>query len=361
MPRSRPPRLQREITRHGRAVWYVRPDHHGGRIRIKAEFGTREFEAEYAAALAGAPLQVASKKAGSGTLKWLWDRYRETTVWSGLAPSTRRGREYVMRHVIEQSGDVLAAAITRAHIVAGRDRRKDTPAQAKHFLDTMRGLFCWAFEAEHVTINPTDNIKKPAMPKTGGYIPWTEEDVEKYEAHWPIGTKERVWLAVLLYTGLRRSDAVIIGKQHVKHGTATLITRKTKTQVSIPIVRALASILDAGPTGDLAFVCGERGQPLHKETFTRYFRAACNAAGVAKSAHGVRKVCAIRLAYAGCPVAEMNAIMGWTGSAMAMRYIEQADKARLAKAGMARLDGTTGEQIPPALIVKVRAGGLKNE
>ena len=33
MPRPRPPHLQREITRHGKAVWYVRVGH-GPRVRI---------------------------------------------------------------------------------------------------------------------------------------------------------------------------------------------------------------------------------------------------------------------------------------------------------------------------------------
>ena len=38
MPRPRPPRLQLEVTRHGKAVWYVRAAK-GPRIRIRAEFG----------------------------------------------------------------------------------------------------------------------------------------------------------------------------------------------------------------------------------------------------------------------------------------------------------------------------------
>jgi integrase len=197
------------------------------------------------------------------------------------------------------------------------------------------------------------------VPKDSGYAAWDEVDVERYEARWPVGTKERIWLAVLLYTGLRRSDAVVIGRQHVRDGVATLITKKTKTQVSIPILATLQDILRAGPTSDLAFVCGERRQPLNEETFGTYFRAACNAAGVAKSAHGVRKVSAIRLAHAGASVAELNAIFGWTGSEMAMLYIKKADNARLAKAARARLDGTVGEQIRPAPGVEVRDKEVK--
>ena len=54
MPRPRPPRLQLEVTRHGKAVWYVRAAK-GPRIRIRAEFGTPEFDVEYQAAFNGTP------------------------------------------------------------------------------------------------------------------------------------------------------------------------------------------------------------------------------------------------------------------------------------------------------------------
>jgi integrase len=353
MPRPRPPRLHRQVTRHGRTVWYVRRGH-GKRIRIRAAFGTPEWDAEYRAALDGAPLQAATKKAAAGTLRWLWDRYRETTSWSELALGTRRKRENIMHHVLAQAGDKRADVITRKHIVEGRDRRRDTPAQARHFLDTMRGLFCWALDAEHVTKNPTDGVKRPAMPKGGGYAPWTEEDLERYEAKWPIGTKERVWLAVLLYTGFRIGDAVRLGRQHVREGTATILTEKTKVKVSIPILSVLRGVLDAGPTSDLAYICGERGQPLTKNSFSTYFRRSCNAAGIAKSAHGVRKAGAIRLAHNGATVAELDAIFGWQGGGMAALYIKEADRARLAKGAMSKLGETSGEQTIPSPAVRVR-------
>ena len=96
-----------------------------------------------------------------------------------------------------------AAAIKRQQI-AGRDRRADTPAQSRNFLDAMRGIFRWAADAVHVKIDPTLGVKNPARPKGGGFPVWTEDDVARYEARWRVGTKERVWLDVLAYTGLRR-------------------------------------------------------------------------------------------------------------------------------------------------------------
>jgi hypothetical protein len=72
----------------------------------------------------------------------------------------------------------------------------------------MRGLFRWAVKAQIVKADPTVGVEDPIFPKTEGFPVWTEEHVAAYEKRWPIGTRQRVWLDVLLYTGLRRGDAV---------------------------------------------------------------------------------------------------------------------------------------------------------
>jgi integrase len=225
----------------------------------------------------------------------------------------------------------------------------------------MRGLFRWGLDAGHIKSDPTHDIKNPTLRKSAGFPVWTEDDVDRYEARWPIGAKERVWLGVLLYTGLRRGDAVKIGRQHVRDGVATIRTEKTGTTVTIPILPALAEILQAGPCADLAFICGENGRPLVKEAFGNMFRAACNAAGVKKSAHGVRKIGATRAANNGATVAELEAIFGWQGGRMASLYTQAADRARLAKGAMAKLDRTPGEQSIPAPSGKVREANKKDQ
>src|SRR5215510_12760704 len=89
MPHPRPPYLHREITRHGKAVWYVRIGK-GRRVRLRGEFGTPDFGAEYQAAVTGAPRSRVKGAPAVGSLAWLIARYRETTVWSALAVATRR-------------------------------------------------------------------------------------------------------------------------------------------------------------------------------------------------------------------------------------------------------------------------------
>jgi hypothetical protein len=82
---------------------------------------------------------------------------------------------------------------------------------------------------------------------------------------------------------------------------ATALRRTEKSQgtvtVTLPILDVLAATLDAGPCGDLAFICGVNRKPYTKESFGNLFREACDAAGVfGKSAHVLRKIGATRAA-----------------------------------------------------------------
>lgn len=338
MPRPRPPYLQREVTRHGVTVWYVRKGD-GPRTRIKASYGSAEFMAAYHAAIEGRPL-TDHRKAGVGTIEWLITRYRDTSAWRDMSDATRRQRDNIFENVIREFGDKPFAGVTKAAMVKSRDKRSATPAQARNFLDAMRGLFRWALEADHVKADPTDGVKNPKRQAGDGFPVWTEEDVDRYEAKWPVGTKERVWLTVLLYTGLRRGDAVVVGKQHIRDGEIVIKTEKSgKTvEVTIPVLPSLKAILDAGPTGDLAFIVGGRKEPLTKESFGNYFREACRKAGVNKSAHGVRKIGATRAANNGATVAELEAIFGWSGGGMAALYTRAADRKRLSRGAAGKLE-----------------------
>jgi integrase len=361
MPRPRPPNLHREATRHGRLVWYVRRNK-GPRIRIRAGYGTPEFEAEYQAALAGAaPPRRQGPSAGS--LAWLIARYRETTDWAALSVATRRQREYIFEQVVQSAGDQPFGKITTATIMAGRERRGKTPNQARHFLDAMRGLFRWAAKAQLVKSDPTLGVKNPAQRKGDGFIPWTEEHVAAYELRWPIGRRERVWLDVLLYTGLRRGDAVRFGRQHVRDGIGTIKTEKSgfTVEVTLPILPVLAATLAAGPCGDLTFIAGERGGPLSKESFGNLFREACRAAGVPGSAHGVRKIAATRAANAGATVAQLEAIFGWSGGGMASLYTRAADRRRLSLEAMHKLNANVEATSIPAPLYQVRAARGKRK
>lgn len=329
MPRPRRPHLHREENRHGVHVWYVRRGK-GPRYRLRSEFGSEAFNAEYDAAIQG-KASVRGMATG-GTLQWLWDAYRKSDAWRSLSSATRKQRENIMLHVLKANGSEPFGSVHPEDITDGLDRRVETPSAARNFLDTMRGLFQWAKSRRHVRVDPTAGVKAPKRRRNSGFAPWTREDVERYQAKWPIGTHERVWLDVLLYTGLRRGDAALVGPDHVQDGVVTIATEKSgeRVVVSLPILDVLQVTLDAGPIGDKTWIIGKRGRAFVKEAFGNVFSEAAQLAGVEKSAHGVRKIAATIAAENGATEAELDAIFGWTGGRMASHYTRQANRARLA-------------------------------
>ncbi len=195
--------------------------------------------------------------------------------------------------------------------------------------------------------DPTAGLSDLPLPKNDGHLPWSDDDMTAYEARWPIGTRQRVWFDVLAYTGLRRGDAVRLGRQHVRNGIATLKTEKTGALVSLPILAALAKTLAAGPCGDLTFIAGKNGRPLTKESFGNLFRQACRDSGLAnRSAHGLRKAAATRAAEHGATEAELEAIFGWSGGRMASLYTRAANRQRLSIAAMNKLENDRRTSMP---------------
>jgi integrase len=256
MPRPRPPHLHRQESRHGVVNWYVRKGH-GRRTRIRAEYGSPDFWSEYRAALEGAPWPT--KMAKAHTLAWALDRYRKSSTWAGLSNATRRQRENIFRAVIKAAGEQPLAAITNAKIREGRERRAATPHAANNFLKAIRGFFAWAVDEDKlVAADPTKGIKSLAGPNDAdGFHTWTQEELDRFEARWALGTRERLAFDMLLYTGLRRGDAVRLGKQHVRDGVISIRTEKHRkgkpgALITVPILDPLGASLAATNTGDLS-------------------------------------------------------------------------------------------------------------
>ena len=334
MPRPRPPHLHRETNRHGTTVWYVRIDK-GPRIRIKEAFGTPEFDAAYRLAVTGQK-PAAPKGPAVGSFSWLMERYRETQDWQRLSQATRKQREAIFRPVLEKVGAQPLTVFNRASIEASVAKKADTPFQAKNFLDAMKGLFRWALKTKHVRTDPTEGLRTE-RPRTDGFRVWDEADVKRFEARWPLGTRERLALDLLLYTGLRRGDVAALGRQHVRAGEITIRTAKTGQVVSLPILPELAATIAASPAGDLTFITGQGGRPFVKEAFGNWFGKACRMAGVPGSAHGLRKLGATRAANNGASEAQLEAIFGWRGGGMASLYTRAANRRRLALEAMGKL------------------------
>lgn len=173
------------------------------------------------------------------------------------------------------------------------------------------------------------------------------EEVRQFENHHPIGSKPRLALAVMLYTGQRRSDIVRLGPQHIKDGWITLTQAKNRDRkpvtLSIPLLPELKAVLDATPTGNLAFLVTAFGKPFTSNGFGNWFRKQCDEAGLKHcSAHGLRKAGAALAAENGATERQLMAIFGWTTMKEASRYTRAARQKVLAASGMKLLSRDGG-------------------
>jgi site-specific recombinase XerD len=91
----------------------------------------------------------------------------------------------------------------------------ELPEAANSLVKALRQLFKWAIDAKHLKENVARDV--PYLEgNRDGFHTWTVEEVEQYERRHPIGTKARLALALLMFTGVRRSDVVRFGRQMVQ-------------------------------------------------------------------------------------------------------------------------------------------------
>lgn len=334
-PMSRKPFLSHEKSRHGRMVWYFKRN--GRRVRLPDIYGTPEFIAAYEKALTGS-CPAEPVKPQSGSLNWLVAQYMKSQSWADLSPSTRRSRENIFKAILKDNGHVPINAFTKGHIVKAMESRKKNAAN--NFLKAVKPVFAFAVAIEKLEKSPCDGVTKVKV-KTEGHHTWTVEEVEKYRQFHKVGTMARLAIDLLLFLGLRRSDVVKVGRQHVQNGVISLKHEKTGADVHIPILGSLRASIDAMPVSGLAFLETANGMPFRSgNSFGNWFKKRVKEASLPDRcrAHGLRKAGATIAANEGATPHELMAMFGWSNLAMAEIYTKKADKIKLARAASERLE-----------------------
>jgi integrase len=323
--RSLPLFVQVERTRHGKLVFYFRKNA-GKRMRLPDTFPSEEFTHAYQACLvATADRKWVPPVSREGSLNWLVEKWRQSSDWQQTSAATKRQRENILTPILARNGELPFAKLNAGHIRTGKEERSKTPFAANNFLKTMRALFRWAKEFGLVDKNPAAEVKFMSS-KTDGFEPWTAEEVAQFRSRHPLGTRPRIAFEVIVNTGLRRGDAVRLGRQHIKDGWITMRMEKTDTELAIPMLHELREAIEKGPVGDLAIICSSEGRPYSKESFGNLFRDWCREAGIEKSAHGLRKLAASQAAEAGATEEELQAWFGWQTIGQSSIYTKAASQ-----------------------------------
>jgi hypothetical protein len=393
-----------DYSKSGSLRWYVKVSRKGRRIGLAEKYGTPRFDAAYEAGVAAlggvvrtrrlkcsvkpdqpqrrylhvdvnqprqmrcqrneARVALPTTTARPRTLRWYWSGYKQSDHWlgdlsvglQGLAKSTRLQRTGLIESLLLEIGEKTFAVLTRKVIKAEMKAR--TPSQAGNLLSALRGMIRWMIDEGHLDEDgdPTIGLrsgKAKASRESGGFVPWSEEDMVLYRAKWPFGTEARLMFDILHYTFLRLGDAYRFGPPHLRQilskMTVQVATEKSRgnTTVTVPVHPAFAGSLRvaraAGIVGAEVFagkIVRGRVLPMNKKAWAAKFKNYAVLAGVnqpKKSCHGIRKARAEAAAYADCTESQMMAMFGWTDPKMPAHYIAEANREKLGFAGMDKI------------------------
>jgi integrase len=325
---------------------------------LKGTPWSEEFMRQLAAALDGVKAQATNIGAGrtvAGTVNALIADYldpRGSSPFKTGAAETKRTRKNILENFRAAHGDKPLFQIDRTGqriMLLTRERmqrfvneKAATPFAQRNFLNTLRAMFRWAAKEGRIPDDPTLGVTREKV-KSTGYKTWSEDHIARFESKHSIGSKARLAFALLLYTGLRRSDVVKMGRQHIYNDVLTINQGKTEggeeAHLEIPVHPKLREIIDATPTiGVKSFLVTHFGKPYTAPGFGNWFRELCDAADCRDvSAHGLRKATARRLAEIGCSANQIASITGHASLSEVQRYTKAADRKRMAREAMAKL------------------------
>ena len=262
--------------------------------------------------------------------------YESATFLQALAKSTQGPQRSLLERWRKGHGELPLRPLQSKHI-QGFISKLEWPSVQRNMLRAIRHFTKFALGAGLIDNDPAIGVTRAKMTKTGGFYTWSEEDVLKFEATHPVGSKARLALALYLNLGVRKSDVVRIGPRHIRDGILhNFLPQKTSRtgghRISVRLFEETRQLIAATPvTGTETYLVTSFGKPFTANGFGNKMREWCDEAGLPDcTSHGLRKLMMVRLAHAGYSAPQIGAISGHKDLREIQLYIEQMDRSKMA-------------------------------
>jgi integrase len=328
------------VGRHGKVRYYFRRP--GSRsVKLPGLPGSIEFMDAYQAALATvAPPPPSPKHVVKGSLADIAGGYFRSASFANLSPSSQQLYRIVLKPVLEAHGHRLVRDLPKPaarNIVEAIGATR--PGMANLTRAALSQVMIYAIATDVRTDDPFSGLPRYRL---GTHHTWSEAELSQYERRWPLGTRERLAFALLLYTAQRGADVARMMRNDIVDGCIRVAQDKarkgTTNELMIPIHPALARALKAGPVvGMQHLLTDARGRPFRR--LTQVIERAAQLAGLPPRCkpHGLRKAALRRLAEHGGTTKEIAAVSGHRSLSEIERYTESAEQARLATSAVAKI------------------------
>jgi hypothetical protein len=262
---------------------------------------------------------LAFRRGGSG-----WQNDRRRILEAFRAEYGRFELKHFEPHLIDR---ILELKLEKRIV---NKRKVGGSAAALRLREQLYLFFKWAKKQKLVAANPVEDAET-VQHKPGGYYKWTEEDIARFRGHWELGTKARLAMELVLWTGARRKDAHNMAPP--KNGRIGSTASKTGKEMDVKVAPKLQAAIDAmSAIGIKTLLVTEYGKPFSVAGFGGWFKDRCRDAGLPQcSLHGLRKALARRAADLEISQQGIKALGQWSSDSEVAIYTAGANRRRLAE------------------------------
>jgi integrase len=263
------PYIHRFVDRHGTVRHYFR---RAGfpQSRLPGAPGSPEFLAAYQTALTCRQSPIGLGRESKGSVSSLIASYYQSAEWKQLAQVTQATYRNILERFREDHGDKPVGRLEREHVRRLVAAKAEKPSAANSLLKMLRILMRFATQEGWRKDDPTHGVRRIKTP-TEGWHSWTEQEIALFEAYYPIGSRPRLALALLLYTGQRRGDVLRMGRQHLRDGYIDVRQQKTGERLRIPIVPGACRGARSCSSGSAHILDNEGWHPVFTRRFHELF------------------------------------------------------------------------------------------
>ncbi len=298
---------------------------------LPGEVGSTEFMAAYQAYLGHQPAPTAKV---ADSLGLLITEFYASRAFRNLKASSKQTYRAALEPIAKAHGHRTARISHRQAAKLIADIGETKPAMANLTKRVLAAVYKFAIKSEWpIDANPIIGIDAF---KGGTHHTWTEGELQAFEDKWPVGSRQRLAYALLLYTMQRVGDVAKMRRQDITGDELHVIQTKTGTELHLPVVAQVQQALRAYPAKGLALIGRTDGKPMTRPGLTMFMADAIEKAGLPAKcvSHGLRKAGMRRMAELGYTVHQIAAWSGHKSLREVQRYTEAADQRRLARDAM---------------------------
>ena len=208
-----------------------------------------------------------------------------------------------------------------------------THSQANKLMRILGALMNFAIADDIIESNPVDILKQKRIDrntiKRTSYL--TQGEARKV-LHELSGHPVEIAIALMLHTGLRKSEALSLQWEHISDGIIRISDTKNHREHLIPRTECIQSILDKAPKGSSRYLFPS---PVNKKTFIKDVRPTLKRikeiTGISFKCHDLRRTFATRASEVGIDYMMIKRLLNHKSNDITSQYIQWDSKQNLEK------------------------------